>query len=111
MWINEYVCGRSFEKEGASCGEISAAKAGTVTVSGTRDRCDVPQAAPYGIAYVPTAGTKAYVVPCEGGAVCIGVAMEPPQNLEAGELMLYSAGGARLVLKNDGRVLINGREV
>ena len=111
MWINEYVCGRSFEKEGASSGEISSAKAGAVTVSGTRDFGNVPQAAPYGIAYVPKAGSKAFLLPCEGGAVCLGVAMEPPQTLEAGELMLYSSGGATLVLKNDGRVLVNGREV
>ena len=110
MWINEYVCGRSFEKEGASLGEISSAKSGAVTVSGTREFGSVPQAAPYGIAYVPTAGTKAYLVPCGSGAVCVGVAAEPPQTLEAGEIMLYSAGGASLVLKNDGRVLINGRE-
>lgn len=111
MWINEYICGRSFEKEGASSGEISSVKSGAVTVSGTRDHAGVIQAAPYGIAYVPKAGEKAFLLPYESGTVCVGVAMEPPQTLEAGEIMLYSSGGASIVLKNDGRVLINGREV
>ena len=31
--------------------------------------------------------------------------------LEEGELMLYSKGGASIVLKNDGRVLVNGKEL
>lgn len=30
--------------------------------------------------------------------------------LEAGEIMLKSLGGAKIVLKNNGKVMINGRE-
>ena len=45
-----------------------------------------------------------------GGAVCLGVIAAPPEPLEPGEVMLYSAGGASIVLKNNGKVLINGRE-
>ncbi len=111
MWINEYVSGRSFQKEGAAAGEVRSAGQGSVSVSGTREYHGLPLIAPAGIAYMPAVGTQTVVVPCEGGAVCMGVIAPPPESLEAGELMLYSAGGARIVLKNDGKVLINGREV
>lgn len=111
MWINEYVAGRSFGKEGAAEGEVRAAVQGSVSVSGSREYNDIPPVAPAGIAYVPPVGSRAVVVSGDNGAVCLGVVAQPPEPLQAGELMLYSAGGAAIVLKNDGRVLINGREV
>lgn len=111
MWINEYMSGRSFHKENAAAGEVRSSAQGSVSVSGSREYSGVPLIAPAGIAYVPAVGARTVIVPCEGGTVCLGVTAAPPANLEAGELMLYSAGGASIVLKNDGRVLINGSEV
>lgn len=111
MWINEYMTGRSFSAQGASAGEIRAADGSGVSVSGMRDYSGIPMAAPAGIAYIPVAGTPALVTDGAGGAVCLGVLTSPPSDLQAGELMLYSAGGASIVLKNNGKVLINGREV
>ena len=64
--------------------------------------------APFGIAYVPSAGCKTAVVPLMGSQVCLGTFSEHKSNLEPGEIMLYSAGGATLELKNDGNVYING---
>ena len=72
---------------------------------------ELPLIAPAGIAYVPVAGAPTVVMEGAGGAVCLGVAVTPQEELEPGELMLYSAGGASIVLKNSGKVLINGREV
>ncbi len=44
-------------------------------------------------------------------SVCVSLGvLGQEQSLSEGELMLYSKGGASIVLKNDGRVLINGRE-
>ena len=111
MWINEYMTGRSFSAEGASAGEIRAANNGGVSVSSTRDYGSLPLIAPAGIAYVPVAGASAVVMEGAGGAVCLGVVAAEKPELKPGELMLYSAGGASIVLKNDGKVLINGREV
>lgn len=110
MWINEYMTGRSFGMNAASSGEIRAANNGNVAVSSTRDYGKVPLIAPAGISYVPTAGSATMVVEGAGGAVCLGVIAPLQAELEPGELMLYSAGGASIVLKNDGKVLINGRE-
>ncbi len=111
MWINEYMTGRSFSAAGASAGEIRSANNGNVSVSATRDYGALPLIAPAGIAYVPVAGAPTVVMEGAGGAVCLGVAVTPQEELEPGELMLYSAGGASIVLKNSGKVLINGREV
>ncbi len=111
MWINEYMTGRSFSAAGASAGEIRSANNGNVSVSATRDYGALPLIAPAGIAYVPVAGAPTVVMEGAGGAVCLGVAVMPQEELQPGELMLYSAGGASIVLKNSGKVLINGREV
>lgn len=111
MWINEYMTGRSFSAAGASAGEIRSANNGNVSVSATRDYGTLPLIAPAGIAYVPVAGASTVVMEGAGGAVCLGVAVTPQEELQPGELMLYSAGGASIVLKNSGKVLINGREV
>ena len=111
MWINEYMTGRSFSAAGASAGEIRSANNGSVSVSATRDYGTLPLIAPAGIAYVPVAGTPTVVMEGAGGAVCLGVTVTPREELQPGELMLYSAGGASIVLKNSGKVLINGREV
>lgn len=110
MWLNEYVTGHSFGKEVAASGEIRAAANGRVAVGSTRDYHALPLIAPAGIVSIPTVGAQTVVMDSAGGAVCLGVVAAPPDTLEPGELMLTSAGGASIVLKNDGRVLINGRE-
>ena len=110
MWISRYVTGNSFGSGRADIGEVRASGE-AVSVSASDDFHSLPIVAPYGIAYVPPVGTMSLVTPCESGHACLGVVAAPPETLEAGELMLYSSGGARIVLKNDGRVLINGRAV
>ena len=110
MWISRYVTGNSFRNDSASVGEVRASGRG-VSVSATAEHRALPAAVPYGIAYVPPVGESGLVLPTESGDVYLGVIASPAVGLEQGELMLYSAGGASIVLKNDGRVLINGRAV
>ena len=111
MWLSEYLTGKSSGVEMSESGEIRSASSGGVSVRSTRDFQALPVIAPAGIAYGPAVGSQTVVLPSSGGAVCLGVVSAPRDGLEAGELMLYSAGGASIVLKNDGRVLINGRAV
>ena len=110
MWISRYITGNSFGSESPSVGEVRSAGA-KVTVSAAADHLGVPTAAPYGVAYVPPIGARSLIVPSDGGGICLGVIGDVPDQLEQGELMLFSSGGASIVLKNDGRVLINGRAV
>ncbi len=50
------------------------------------------------------------MLPLRDGETALGV-LHGSGGLEPGEVMLYSKGGASIVLKNNGSVLINGREV
>lgn len=64
---------------------------------------------PYGMAGVPPKGSKTVVLPVGSSAVVCGVVGDNPLSLEQGEVGLYSKGGASIVLKNDGAVVINGK--
>ena len=49
-----------------------------------------------------------YVSAAEDG-VCAGIAAVPDSQLSQGEVRLYSSGGAEILLKNSGEVVINGQ--
>ena len=82
----------------------------TVTVQAEQEHREIKNAAPFGIISVPPVGAKAVVTPTEQGFIYTGVIGQNAE-LEPGELMLYSSGGANIVLKNDGQVLINGTSI
>jgi phage gp45-like len=60
---------------------------------------------PYGYASAAEDGNR--VVMLDG--VCAGLAAVPDGQLAQGEVRLYSAGGAEILLKNNGEVVINGQ--
>lgn len=65
--------------------------------------------APKGIDYVPQMNDDSVVLSSENERLCIGVRRsENPYGIQTGELALYSKGGAYIILKNDGSVIING---
>lgn len=111
MWISRYVTENSFDNNTPSVGVVRASGLDKVSVSATNEHLSLPVVLPYGIAYKPTVGARSLVLPTEAGNLCLGVIADARADLKPGELMLYSAGGASIVLKNDGRVLINGRAV
>ncbi|MBE6824876.1 MAG: hypothetical protein E7513_05965 [Ruminococcaceae bacterium] len=108
MWLLDYVTKNSFQKDDISCGDVTASSRGAVAVNSSLEHRDLPIVAPFGIAYNPPVGEKSVVVPLQGGRACVGV-ISPYKSLKPGELMLFSKGGASIVLKNDGTVLINGK--
>ena len=65
---------------------------------------------PYGIESVPPKGEQTIIVPAGRTRCTVGVKAKSSGTLEPGELALFSKGGASIILKNDGRVIINGRE-
>lgn len=110
MWITDFITKNSFQNDSASVGEIAAANTENAGVLSTTDRFNVKRLSPYGVAYVPPKGEKTVVMPTDGGGVMVGI-ISNAKTLEEGEVMLYSSGGATLVLKNDGRILANGKEI
>lgn len=110
MWLTSFLNKGNY-KAPATKGSITGTNASSVCIDASAQHRDVSLVAPYGIAYVPPVGEGAVLVPFDGGDACVGVVAGLPENLERGEVMLYSAGGASIVLKNDGTVLINGVDV
>lgn len=110
MWLTSFL-NKERHKHTATKGSITASEQKEVQVDASTQHRDVAVVSPYGIAYVPPIGEGAVIVPYDGGEACVGVIAEAPLKLNRGELMLYSQGGASIVLKNDGSVLINGEKV
>lgn len=107
MWLLDYVTRNSILNPKTQQGSITGVNDGTVQVNASSDFRRLPIVAPYGIAYVPPAGVDSVVMPVGSGQVCTGVVAEN-KGLQPGELMLYSSGGASIVLKNDGSIYLNG---
>ena len=53
-------------------------------------------------------GVQTCALPIYEGNVCIGT-LSQSQGLKPGEIKLFSAGGANIVLKNSGEIVINGK--
>ncbi len=60
---------------------------------------------PYGFASAAAGGRQAVML----DGYCAGLSATPDTSLAEGEVRLYSAGGAEILLKNDGAVVINGQ--
>lgn len=110
MWILNYVTKNSINDSLAEKGNIKGASDGCVKVNASSDYAKIPIAAPYGISYVPTAGEESVVLSAGGENICLGT-LSKNADLNPGELMLRSSGGASIALKNDGKVYINGRVI
>ena len=107
MWISQNIVQKDPEIRAAQGSVTGCAKAG-ITVQGAKEHREMGIYAPFGISYVPPEGEPVLLLPVSGGTACAGTLMRQ-QNLEPGELMLFSAGGAQLVLKNSGEILLNGK--
>ena len=87
-------------------GRISAPIDGMVTAAA--DCCDrLPLFCPSGIRSCPKEGELGLLLPLGGGSALVGTAAST-QGLEPGELALESGGGASILLKNTGDVILNG---
>lgn len=90
---------------------VTRSGGGTVDATDSTDWFGAPLYAPYGVYGLPPEGTRALFLPLDGGYACIGALCAGGEGLAPGELRLSSAGGAAIVLKNNGEVWINGAVV
>lgn len=107
MWLSDFMTRDRREKNEAQIGDITGTDKNKVAAVTSLEQRKLPLVGAYGIAYVPPIGEKCVVLPLESGDACLGV-IGKSANLSPGELMLYSKGGASIILKNNGQVLING---
>ena len=110
MWLTSFMAKNIKEQPKAATGFIAQTKDSQIALQTSSKHTDVPMVAPYGVVSVPPVGQQAVVLKTSRGEVCVGVVMPQCESLEEGEVMLCSKG-ASIVLKNDGRILMNGKEM
>lgn len=95
--------------------KISVSEVGMVTnsnnsiinTSSTVSSNGVLNYSPYGYSFSAPTGEEVLLINSSLGTVGAGTKMKN-QNLSSGEISISSIGGAKIVLKNDGTVNING---
>lgn len=110
MWLSDFILKKKNISGNARFGDVSQSDKNEISAVTSLEQRKLPAISPYGIAYCVPVGEKCAVLPLESGEACIGVVSDA-SSLSPGEIMLYSKGGASIVLKNDGSVLINGKVV
>lgn len=99
MWLTQQLGKR--EGLTLSSGQVAG---GGLDVKGEREYKSPEMLLPYGFSSLAEAGDKAVML----DGFCAGVPALPDAGLEEGEVRLYSAGGAEILLKNTGEVVVNG---
>lgn len=100
MWISRQIAEAQRPRPAASSARISG--------SGAAGLRSLPFAGPWGVAYLPPDAAQAVLVETNEGTACIGTVAQS-RGIRPGELLLYSAGGAEIYLRNNGEIEINGQ--
>lgn len=108
MWLMNFITKNSIASPNAVKGNVKNAGSDSIAVASSGEHKKLKACMPYGVASVPPVGQKAVVLPLDDGEVNVGV-ITSGFDLEEGEVMLYSKGGASIVLKNNGNILVNGK--
>jgi hypothetical protein len=104
MWISRQIVSAQAKPAPADVAQVT----GSSAAQGVNEYRGLPFAGPWGIAYQPPNAASAVIVATNAGDTCIGT-MAQNKNLQPGELLLYSSGGAEIYLKNSGDIVINGQ--
>ena len=108
MWLAKKSARAGVEREeGARIGAVTIAGASPAAECGGERRA-LMVASPGGVAWLPRVGEEALLLRCGDGEAVAGVLSAASAGLQPGEVCVFSAGGATLLLKNDGTVLLTG---
>lgn len=118
MWIAKYPAGKKRQPadySGSTPAQVICARSGEEFTVGACEHRTLPYCAPYGIYTKPPKGEDMLILSAQSGEVCLGVVSSGDsllkESLLPGEVMLCSAGGASIRLCNDGRILLNGKQL
>lgn len=101
MWLTKQL-GKA---EGAKLTSGQVSGGSRLSIVGEREYRSPETLFPYGFASLAAGGEKAVML----DGLCAGVAGAADGSLEEGEVRLYSAGGAEILLKSSGEVVVNGQ--
>lgn len=110
MWLLDYITQKDKRESLAQKGKVSTSSESDVGVVSSNLFQTLKQALPYGVVSVPPEGENAVIVPLKDGKLCLGTVANS-RDIEPGELLLFSKGGAEIFLSNDSKVYVNGREI
>jgi phage gp45-like len=111
MWLSERAAFSAKEEdEAASLGTVTIGGA-SAAVSTDGEKRAVRAMSVGGYTWLPRTGQNVAVLECgsEGSVIAGVVQADTASGLSAGEVSIASAGGAKITLKNDGSILIEGR--
>ncbi len=107
MWLTNYIVKE--KNKSAVNGDVKNASGNTINVDSSSQFNNIRLASPYGIAYNPPNGETAVVIPTETGNLMMGISTVIQENLQPGEVMLFSGGDAKILLNKDGKIFITGK--
>lgn len=105
MWMSKRIVATS-EKEVAEKGKVTLSD-NQLEAGATVTRRNIDSYAPYGYKSVPPVDEDVIMLESNDGAVVLG-ALSKDENIESGEVKISSLGGAYIILKNNGDIVLNG---
>lgn len=113
MKISKNMIRTKSNRSSCMTGKVTASADRRIAAASSNGTEQFAIVAPKGLDYVPQINDDSVVLPTEKGGICLGVRRkENMYDILPGEMALYSLNGAAvIVLKNDGRILLNGRFV
>ena len=105
MWLSRKFGSR--QKESAETGTVAIGGSSTIKTASTVLAENVQNYAPYGYSAFAPCGEEILLISSANGNAGAGTKMSD-ESINEGEISISSKGGARIVLKNDGSIQING---
>lgn len=105
MWMSKRIVATS-EKEVAEKGKVTLSD-NQLEAGATVIRRNIDSYAPYGYKSVPPVDEDVIMLESNDGAVVLG-ALSKDEDIESGEVKISSLGGAYIILKNNGDIVLNG---
>lgn len=105
MWMSKRIVATS-EKEVAEKGKVTLSD-NQLEAGATVTRRNIDSYAPYGYKSIPPVDEDVIMLESNDGAVVLG-ALSKDEDIESGEVKISSLGGAYIILKNNGDIVLNG---
>ena len=106
MWLSK-VLSKNTEEEKAQEGVVTMGAETEIEAASSVNERGINVYLPYGYFSAVPNNQEAFLVPSSTGQAMVGVKSEK-HNINNGEVIISSHGGAKIHLKNDGSVVING---
>ena len=105
MWLSKTLAKNNFSSR-AERGNITISNNNSLEACASASARNISVYSPYGYCALPPVGEEIIVIPSLDGQVALG-SRSKNGDIMSGEIKIQSLGGASILLKNDGSVVIN----